>query len=130
MEASEFISKKKALLDRKAKLEQEINAEYTKHCQEYIAANCPVEKGKVYEVVEGAKKRDYKRFVVYESRPVMIFDTLAIQVGGWWLDKDSVPKKWECRYVSGTMNPTLFALSDNQINKPHPDSKQAAEQVA
>lgn len=129
MDKATFIALRQDILDRNAAFKKELDKEYTRYCREYLAENSPVEKGKVYEVEEGRKKRKYSRFVVYQLEPSFSLgnDDPIIQAGGWWLDDNGVPAEWETRIVAGIGNPTVFRLSDDQHNEPHPDSKTAAE---
>ena len=48
-----------------------------------------------------------------------------ITVGGWWLNSENIPTKWDDMTVSGIGNPAVFKVSENQINHKHPDSTDA-----
>lgn len=125
MNLETFTFNRNILLEKKKKNEAELNMLYTKLVEEYIDANSPVEKLKVYELIEnGNKRRGFKRFVIY-SQDVKIFNvTPMISVGGWWLNKENIPEKWDSMTVHGVGNPAVFKLSDDQTAYEHSDSKE------
>lgn len=124
MNTEDFILKRKALLEKKESQNDLINKEYTQILKEFVEENSPVEKHKVYELVKnGIKRRGYKRIVIYSTEVgVWDGDYVHIRVGGWWLDKDNVPTKWDTMTVVGVSNPAIFKLSENQLAEKHPES--------
>lgn len=124
MNKADFYKGRKELLERKEKLLRGINSEYGRLVAKFIKANCPMDKGMVYELVSGAsRRRGCDRFVVYDITARTLLDNkyAHIIVSGWWLDKDSVPKKWNSYKVFGDVTPiAVFKLSENQENKPVP----------
>lgn len=129
MTEAKFIESRKLLQAKKAEFEEQINIEYTKICDDFNNAHSPVEILKVYELKEnGRKRRGFKRFVVYEIfLRVLLKNSVIITVGGWWLDKDSIPTKWDNMTVYGIGNPAIFELSENQTNHKHPESEDSDE---
>lgn len=125
MKESNFLEKRRNLLDRKEELLKGINEEYTKLVNEFIDKNSPVKKQKVYELVKnGNKRRGFKRFVIY-TQEIAVFDRtdIFIRVGGWWLNSENIPTKWDTMTVFGVSNFAEFILSENQENFDHPDKK-------
>lgn len=123
MDLQEFIKKRNELLAKKKQQETEINDLYTKYVFDFIEKNSPVKKLTVYELVEnGIRRRGFKRFVIY-TQEVIFFDSSSpiIRVGGWWLNTENIPTKWDTMTVSGIGNPAIFKMSENQINLDHPD---------
>jgi hypothetical protein len=123
MQTKDFFKKRNALQNELKKFQKKMDIEYTKIVKEFIKANSPVENLKVYELVEnGMKRKGFKRFVIY-TQEIQVFDKMPmIRVGGWWLDANNVPAKWDNMTVFGVCNPAKFLLSENQINEKHPDS--------
>lgn len=125
MVTAEFLFQRSELLKLKEEHLKKINQDYSKIAQQFIDANSPVKNHKVYELIaNGKKRRGFKRFVIY-TQEVSVFDKkdIFIRVGGWWLDKENTPTKWDTMTVMGVGNAAVFILSENQINKKHPDSK-------
>ena len=123
MTNSEFIQERKDLLQIKVEQEKAINIDYTALCDEFILENSPVKNLEVYELIEnGNKRRGFKRFVIYDQSVRIMGNSPMISVGGWWLNSDNVPTKWDNMTVSGIGNPAVFQVSDNQIALNHPDS--------
>ena len=125
MKESIFLEQRKKLLDRKEELLKGINEEYTKLVNEFIDKNSPVKKQKVYELVKnGNKRRGFKRFVIY-TQELAVYDRtdIFIRVGGWWLNSENIPTKWDTMTVLGVSNSAEFILSENQENFDHPDKK-------
>jgi hypothetical protein len=124
MKTEDFILKRNELLTLKEKHLEVINKEYSEVLKEFIKENSPVEKLKVYELIEnGIKRRGFKRIVIYDIEvAVWDNDAVMIRIGGWWLDKENVPTKWDTMTVCGVSNPAIFKLSENQENEKHPDS--------
>lgn len=81
--------------------------------------------GKVYNLVEGGKRRKgFKRFVIYEIQPQFFFQgRLLIRVCGWWLDdsNNNSPFKWDSMVVYGVGNKAVFKLAENQNTGPVPE---------
>lgn len=123
MTEAKFIESRKLLQAKKAELEEQINIEYTKICDDFKNVHSPVELLKVYELKEnGRKRRGFKRFVIYSIELRVFYDTVNIVVAGWWLDKQSIPSKWDNMTVKGIGNPAIFELSEDQTNHKHPES--------
>jgi hypothetical protein len=124
MDTEDFILKRKILLEKKESQNDLINKEYTQILKEFVKENSPVEKFKVYELVEnGIKRRGFKRIVIYDIEvAVWDKDVVMIRIGGWWLDKENVPAKWDTMTVVGVSNPAIFKLSENQLAEKHPES--------
>lgn len=128
MTAEKFIEGRKLLQAKKAELEKQINIEYTKICEDFINVHSPVERLKVYELKEnGRKRRGFKRFVIYSIELSVWGDQVSIIVAGWWLDKESIPTKWDNMIVKGVGNPAVFELSEDQTNHKHPESTDSDE---
>ena len=128
MDKVEFSTKRKELLTEKQVYLNEINKKYTEMLKAYLEANSPVEHLKVYELVsDGKKVKHCSRFVVYDATARFIFDdeNPVIEIGGWWLNRDSVPAQWRTYTVDGVATPTIFKLSENQEHKPHPEAEKA-----
>ncbi len=124
MKTSEFLKERKALNKKLDAFKKGINKEYTKLTKQFVFDNSPVKEHRVYELTEnGTKRRGFKRFVIYTHDINIHGSHVMLRVGGWWLDNDSIPSKWEVMTVSGVCNPAVFVLSDNQKNKPHPEEK-------
>ena len=122
----DFIQKKNDLLKIKEAQEKVINQNYTDLCNEFIEHNSPVKDSEVYELIEnGNKRRGFKRFVIYDQKIRVMGSFPMITVGGWWLNSENVPTKWDDMTVSGIGNPAVFKVSENQINLKHPDSTDA-----
>lgn len=123
MEIKEFIKQRKQLKKELELAKDAIDKKYTKIHDDFIEANTEVKKLSVYELVRnGIKRHGFKRFVIYD-RSVSTFDNHAmIQVGGWWLNSENVPTKWDSFTVFGVSNNAVFVLSENQIHLPHPDA--------
>ncbi|MNU09540.1 hypothetical protein D3C72_2561730 [compost metagenome] len=49
-------------------------------------------------------------------------ETLMITVGGWWLNENNTPSKWDNMTVEGVSNPAIFKLSEDQTANDHPES--------
>lgn len=125
MTEQEFISKKAELEDKLNEVKKPINEEYNRILKEFQKEHCSLEVGKVYELVgTGKKPRGHKRFVVYsiETNHYKRFSCVVIRVGGWWLNAKNTPDKWQCYTVYGVGNKSVFILSDDQTNEPHPES--------
>jgi hypothetical protein len=124
MTPKEFKTQRDSLLAKLESYKEQIDKEYTQISRRFTESNCPVEKEKVYELTRnGVKRRGFKRFVIYDIEPRVILNSPSIIVGGWWLDKDNVPSKWDNMTVLGAVNSAVFELSGNQETKPHPESK-------
>ncbi len=122
MKTAQFLKQRKDLQKKLGAFKKNINKEYAKITKSYVLANSPVKEKKVYELVEnGIKRRGFKRFVVYTHDINIVIGHVKIRVGGWWLDEDSVPSKWDNMTVTGISNAAVFVLSKNQVNKPHPE---------
>lgn len=123
MRELEFSQQRKDLLKIKAEQEEAINVKYTALCDDFILTNSPVKNLEVYELLEnGKKRRGFKRFVIYSQEISVFVDSPMIRVGGWWLNSENVPSKWDSMTVYGIGNPAIFKLSENQTNFKHPDS--------
>ena len=124
MNTEQFLKERKALLDKKAIQEAEINKEYTRILNEFKKENSPVQKQKVYELQEnGRKRRGFKRIVIYDiDVAVWDADQVMIRAGGWWLDKNNIPTKWDTMTVVGVSNNAVFKLSDDQTAEKHPEA--------
>lgn len=94
---------------------------YLKSVDVFCKKYSPVKTGKVYNLVSnGIRRRGYSRIVIY-ARKVIVFDRNAmIQIGGWWLDENGVPGKWDQMIVYGVSNPAVFELCGDQVHHPHP----------
>ena len=121
----EFLKKRKSLLKRKEKFQEKLDKEYTDYVNAYIDANFPVEKLKVYELEPGKRpyRKGFKRFVIYDRSLQFFGDCPIMRAGGWWLDEQNVPAKWDTITVGNIANPTIFVLSEDQTALPNPDSK-------
>jgi hypothetical protein len=125
MVTAEFLFQRSELLKKKEEHLKIINEIYTKIVKQFIDENSPVKNHKVYELIKnGKKRRGFKRFIIY-TQEVSVFDKtdIFIRVGGWWLDNENTPTKWDTMTVMGVSNSAEFVLSENQINKKHPYSK-------
>ncbi len=125
MNTSEFLEKRKNLQQQKKQLEQKINEEYTEIVYQFVKEHSPVKKDSVYEIVKGGKKRrGFNRFVVYTQDIQVVFGSVTILAGVWWLDSNNVPTKWDTIIVLGLNedDTVILKLSDNQENKDHPDA--------
>lgn len=122
---TQYIKEDRAL---KAKIDlyaESINKRRSKLASKFIAANSPVEVGKVYNLVSGGvKRRGYDRFVVFQQQVQFVGDRPIIVVAGWWINKlTDVAEKWDgSAVVHGVGNPTIFKLADNQKYK-NPEKK-------
>lgn len=123
MTESNFLEQRNSLLERKEELLKGINKEYTKLVNEFIDKNSPVKRLKVYELIKnGKKRRGLKRFVIYTQEVSVWFNTdIFIRIGGWWLNSENVPTKWDTMTVLGIGNAAEFILSENQDNLDHPE---------
>jgi hypothetical protein len=123
-----------ACLKRVEKFTETETMKYSKLAHAYLDANCPLEKDKVYELQPAPgtnpKRRRYTRFVVYKRDLAWIGKKDAealIRVGGWWLDQNNIPAKWDTRVVGGAVgNPDVFILSKNQKARPHPNATKSS----
>ena len=123
MKTEQFIKERNLLLGRKKEQEEVINIEYSRILKEFINENSPVENHKVYELLKnGRKRRGFKRFIIYEQTVRMWDETLMMTVGGWWLNENNIPSKWDNMTVMGVSNPAIFKISDNQIANKHAES--------
>lgn len=125
MDQQEFLQKRNELLEKKQAFLNEVNQEYTLIIADFLQKNSPVKNNKVYELIKnGTKRRGFKRFVIYQQDvSVMDGTDIFIRVGGWWLNEENIPTKWDTMTVLGVCNAATFVLSENQTNKPHPDAK-------
>ena len=131
MKTKQFIEKYQDIIKRKEDYSTELDLEYTEYVKEYLADNSPVERLKVYELIKnGNRRRGYKRFVVYSIRTQFMGRVCMINAGGWWLNQDNIPSKWDVMTVDGVSNPAIFKLSENQEHLPHPDSQKEKEKIA
>jgi hypothetical protein len=122
MTEEKFIESRNLLVAKKAEFEKQINIEYNKICEEFIWAHSPVKRLKVYLLRKnGRPRRGFKRFVIYRIELRVWDETVMIIVGGWWLNKESIPTKWDNMTVSGIGNPAIFELAEDQTNYEHPD---------
>lgn len=127
MTDKEFSKEKSILLKKQEKYKKIIDEKYTKLVKKFLAANCVIEKNKVYEIIDrGGNRipRGYKRFVMYHLDVLTMFSNNPwIEVSGWWLDENNIPKTWSNFTIYGISNPTIFKLSEDQTHHPHPESK-------
>lgn len=122
MTEEKFIESRNLLVAKKAEFEKQINIEYTELSNLFIKAHSPVEKSKVYELKKnGNKRRGFKRFVIYRIELRVWDETVMIIVGGWWLNQESIPTKWDNMTVLGVGNPAIFELAEDQTNCDHLD---------
>lgn len=124
MNQNEFIKAKNELKKELDIYKKAIDEKYTKIHDDFIEANTELKKLSVYELVKnGIKRRGFKRFVIYD-RSVSLFgkDHAIIQVGGWWLNSENIPTKWDSFSVFGVSNKAEFILSTNQDHLPHIDA--------
>jgi hypothetical protein len=123
MQTKDFLKKRKFYQDELKKFQKQVDIAYTKIVKEFISENSPVKNLKVYELLEnGIKRKGFKRFIIY-TQEVNVFDKMPmIRVGGWWLDVNNIPAKWDNMTVFGVGNPAKFVLSENQEHEKHPDS--------
>lgn len=122
MKKEQFIEERKLLLERKKEQENAVNVEYSRILEEFLSENSPVETHKVYELLKnGRKRRGFKRFVIYKQVVQMWDEDLMITVGGWWLNENNIPSKWDNMTVEGIGNPAIFELSESQDNELHPE---------
>lgn len=127
MNTENFIKERNDLLKSKEEFLKTINQGYTTIVNEFIDENSPVKNLKVYNLVENGKKRKgFKRFVIY-TQEVSVYNEkdIFIRVGGWWLNNESIPTKWDSMTVMGVSNAAVFELSENQENKNHPDKNES-----
>jgi hypothetical protein len=118
-----FTEKRLELLQLKKEQMKAVDLDYTDLCNDFILNNSPVKNLEVYELLEnGNKRRGFKRFIIYEQEVQTFGNSPMIKVGGWWLNSDNVPTKWDSMTVFGCGNPAIFKLSDNQTHSKHPDS--------
>ncbi|MDN3673104.1 hypothetical protein QWY99_08595 [Flavobacterium branchiarum] len=124
MKTEDFILKRKALLIKKENQLKIINKDYNEILKLFVKENSLVEKFKVYELVKnGTKRRGFNRIVIYDIEvEVWDKDAVIIRIGGWWLNNENVPTKWDTMTVVGVSNPAIFKLSENQLAEKHPES--------
>ena len=123
MQVQEFIKKRKALRSKLETFKKQIDRDYTKVANDFIAANSPVKKLKVYELKEnGIRRKGFRRFIIYTQDIEVLNNSPMIRVGGWWLNDKNVPTKWDTMTVTGVGNPAKFELSKNQKAERHPES--------
>lgn len=123
MKKEQFIEERKLLLEKKKEQENAVNVEYNRILKEFLSENSPVETHKVYELLKnGRKRRGFKRFVIYKQAVQMWDEDLMITVGGWWLNENNIPSKWDNMTVEGVGNSAIFKLSDDQTANKHPES--------
>jgi hypothetical protein len=123
MQPKEFLKKRKFYQDELKKFQKQVDIAYTKIVNEFIKENSPVKNLKVYELLEnGIRRKGFKRFIIYTQEVSIFSKNPMIRVGGWWLDKNNIPKKWDNMTVYGVGNPAKFVLSESQENENHPDS--------
>lgn len=122
MKEQELKAKREGLNGLLEDYRKQLNEDLVVYTRQFLNANCPVEIKGVYELKEnGIKRRGFKRFVIYLREVIFFGGDPMIQVGGWWLDRENVPTKWDTMTVYGISNPALFELSDNQEHELHPD---------
>ena len=118
-----FTEKRIELVTLKKEQMKAIDIDYSHLCNDFILANSPVKNLTVYELLEnGTKRRGFKRFVVYDQEIQTFDNSPMIRVGGWWLDSENIPTKWDNMTVYGCGNPAVFKFSDDQTHFNHPDS--------
>lgn len=123
MTEQDFLAKRIALKNKKQAQEKIIDIEYTAVLKEFLDKNSPVQKNIVYELVEnGRKRRGFKRIIFYDIDVNVWDESIMIIVGGWWLNENNVPTKWDNMTVSGIRNPAIFKPSENQNAEKHPQS--------
>ena len=125
MEESEFIKQRASLRIELEFLKKGIDERYTQMVNSYTEKYSPLEKLKVYEIEKKNKRRKFERFVVYDLSVSFIGSHPIITAGGWWLNNESIPTKWDNFTVHNISNPEIFVLSEDQTANPHPDSDKA-----
>ena len=126
MTTKQYLAVKLKFQKKLEAVQKKLSLEFNKFTSLYIKHNCPEKRRTVYECLEGAKRRGYTRFVVYDIQvQTQAGRFVFIQAGGWWLDKNNVPSRWDSRTVAGVGNPTVFTKSADQTYLPHPESKKA-----
>jgi len=124
MKATDFIKVKSELTSILDDVKEKITIAYSELVHQFIEENSPMKQDLVYELVSGATKvRNCNRFIVYDQNIRLLLDTPTIMVSGWWMDAGSTLKVWETYNIYGVANPTIFSLSEDQMNKKHPKSK-------
>lgn len=117
----QFVKQHAEILKKIDDFKKKINKEvYTPLYKQFIKDNCPYKVGKVYELEKnGIRRRGFTRFVIYGFDACVMFERIAmIDAGGWWLDENSNPTKWDSFNVFGAGNAAIFKLSENQTNNP------------
>ena len=126
MTTEKFIEKNAELDKRIEEHKKKIDAEYNKACKAWIAKNSPVKRLSVYRLLKnGVRRRGYSRFIIYSLTPQFLMGHPILSAGGWWLNDDNIPSKWDTMTVLGVGNNALFELDPDQTALPHPDSKKA-----
>lgn len=124
MELKQLQQIRKDCLSRIEQVKKDENKKYATAAKKYILKHCPVKQSKVYELLEnGIRRKGFRRFVIYEMDLQWFVGNPIIHVGGWWLDENNTPSKWDTMTVHGIGNPAIFKLSENQTHNPHPDLK-------
>lgn len=129
MNQTEFLKRRDELVEKKKAFDTAINNDYTKIVDDFIDEVSPIKLHQVYEPVKDVpRRRGFSRFIVY-GQDIQMFDrTPMIRIGGWWLDENNVPKKWDNMTVYGIGNPAVFKLSENQDREKHPDADKDEEE--
>jgi len=124
MTDKEFVGDRKRLTKELREFTTKIEKKNAVLVNRYLKDRSPVQENKVYELVEGGKKRKgFNRIVIYALKVQMFGPNHpTIVCAGWWLDENSVPTKWDNFVVTGVGNPAVFKLSADQTNQPHPES--------
>lgn len=120
---TKFFSEKKKI-ERKRDREIKVLAKpYLKLVAKYVKDNTDLKRNKVYELATPNPRKRYHRIVAYVIEAYFFGGQPSIRLGGWWLDQNNVPVKWDTLLVGGLVNnPTKLVLSKNQVHKPHPES--------
>jgi len=122
MNTEEFLKRRKSYVDKLKATESDLSGKLTLDFMRWQDENLPYKVGKVYELVEnGIRRRGFKRFVIYSFHPSFFnFDknnpTFMCRCGGWWLDENDIPAKWDNMVVYGAGNNAVFELSKRQRN--------------
>jgi hypothetical protein len=122
MKASEFLDQKRALQDKLQAYKDSINQEWTDLENEYTKEHSP---WKIDQVYERTKKGNFKytRFVPYVLDTYELGSKVGVRAGGWWLNGDQVPEKWDTLMITGCTPLPEMQLSNDQNHKPHPKDK-------
>jgi hypothetical protein len=122
MTQKEYMAQRQVMLDELEAAKAKINERYNVLAGEYIAEHSPMERLRVYERVE-ATKHKYKRFVPYQLDVFHMSQVASIRAGGWWLDVDGKPVRWDTLLLTSATPKREYKLSDNQHHIPYEDLK-------